>query len=324
MNISEFAKKAGISTATVSRAFHEPEKLRAQTRERVLSLATELGYFPSVSGRALVTGRHDVLGLIWPLEVEGAEALFAQRILALLTRHLVENDLDLLICPVDRGQPATVAHAQRTLQRSRCDAWILLYPRPNDSLIELLKASRKPVVSFLGHTPSQDSWKCVQLDQKKWISDCLRRLKESGSKKVLFFGGRPGESDHEDRLAAFQKLSPRYFGSEMYALFGWPSDPKEFLQLMKRKKIDGIIGADDAAALMALDLCRESGISIPGKIRIVGIDDTPKAETSEPPLSTYRQPLNQMVQCAVELALGQRQDSCVFDAVFVPRQSLPA
>jgi DNA-binding LacI/PurR family transcriptional regulator len=324
MNILTFAKKAGLSTATISRAFHEPDKLRPETRDRVLTLASQLGYYPSPSGRALVRGRHDVLGLIWPLEVEGAEALFAQRILTLLTRHLVENDLDLLICPVDRHQPSTVAHAHRTLQRSRCDAWILLYPRPHDSLIEPLKDSHKPVVSFMGRTPDHPDWKCVKLDQKNWIADSLKRLKASGSKSVLFFGGREGEPDHEDRLDAFRKLAPRQFGTHFADLVGWPPDSEMFLHLIKQKKIDAIIGADDRAALLALSLCQEANMLIPKKVRIVGIDNTPETELSQPPLSTYQQPLDEMVRYAVELALGRHQDSGVFQATFVPRVSLSA
>ena len=70
MNIVEFAKLANLSTATISRAFHEPDKIRTATRERVLSLADQIGYYPSASARALVKGRHDVLGVVWPLEVE--------------------------------------------------------------------------------------------------------------------------------------------------------------------------------------------------------------------------------------------------------------
>lgn len=76
MNIVQFAKIAGFSTATISRAFHEPEKTRPETRERILDLADKLGYYPSASGRALVKGRYDAMGLVWPLEVEGAGVPF--------------------------------------------------------------------------------------------------------------------------------------------------------------------------------------------------------------------------------------------------------
>lgn len=323
MNIQEFAREAGVSSATVSRAFHEPEKLKEKTRERVLSLAAKLGYYPDPSGRALVRGRHDVLGLIWPLEAEGPQAVFAHRILALLTDQLVKNDLDLLICPIQRDQIATLDHAHRTLRRSRCDAWILLYPRRNDPLSEPLIASHKPVVCLMGDPLSGAGWKCVQLNQENWIEDCLRRLHAAGARSVVFFGGRSGEPDHEERRRVFESRAPKHFGNRVSVVAGWPLDRGALLDCLTRGEATAIIGVDDSAALLALEVCKEAQISVPNSVKVVGIDDLPLAAVSAPPLSTYRQPLDEMVACAVDLALGRRRQSHRFNAVFVPRSSLP-
>ena len=322
MNILEFSQRAGVSTATVSRAFHEPQKLRQDTRDTILSLAAELGYYPSPSGRALKRGRHDVLGAIWPLEVEGAEAEFAQRILAALSRHLVANDLDLLLCPVDRNDPATLSHARRTLQRSRCDAWILLYPRREDPLIEALLQSGKPVVCLMGRLPGQSGWKSVCLDQEKWIADALGRLRKSGCKSVLLFGGREGEPDHEERRQAFRRLAAKRFPGKWSLLESWPPDPAALQDRLQTELIDGVIGIDDRSALVALEACRNLDLGVPDKVRIVGIDDLPRARFSRPPLSTYRQPLDEMAGCAVEIALGLRLRSKSFEAAFVARATL--
>lgn len=321
MNIQEFARRAQVSTASVSRAFHEPEKLRPDTREHILALARELGYYPSPSGRALKRGRHDVIGLVWPLEVEGAEAVFAQRILAALSKNLVANDLDLLVCPVDRREAATVAHASRTMQRSRCDAWVLLYPRHHDVLIPALIESHKPVVCLMGKLSGGPGWKSVQLNQSGWIADALRRFKDSGCKRVLFFGGRTEEPDHAERRRAFGELAASYFGGGAPVLSGSPTR-EEFHDVMRTHKIDAIMGNDDRSALAAMDFCRDLKLSVPGKVKVVGIDDIAEAAFSHPPLSTYRQPLDEMAACAVDLALGQRKHARSFEAAFVPRDTL--
>jgi len=323
MNIHKFAREAGVSSATVSRAFHEPEKLKEKTRERVLSLAVKLGYYPDPSGRALVRGRHDVLGLIWPLEAEGAQAVFAHRVLALLTDQLVKNDLDLLICPVHRHQIATLNHAHRTLSRSRCDAWILLYPRRNDLLTAPLIASHKPVVCLMGDAHPGAEWKCVLLNQQGWIEDCLRRFHAAGVRHVVLFGGRTGEPDHEERQRVFEKRAPKQFGKRATVIAGWPPDKKALLGCLTRGEATGIIGVDDSAALIALEVCRDARITVPKDVKVVGIDDSPLSALSAPSLSTYRQPLDDMVACAVDLALGRRRQLRRFDAVFVPRSSLP-
>lgn len=320
MNILEFAQEAGVSTATVSRAFHEPDKLRPETRDHILALAQEKGYYPSPSGRALKRGRHDVLGVVWPLEVEGAEAEFAQRILAALTRHLVAHDLDLLVCPVNRREPATITHARRTLQRSRCDAWILLYPRAGDELVEALAQSQKPVVCLMGALPEHPDWKSVRLDQRGWMEDALRRLKAAGCRRPVFFGPRENEPDHALRLAAFLELAPRS-GPKTPAV--WVPDATALRHLLTAGEADAILGADDQAALTALDLCRELQLPVPRKIKVAGIDDSTRASFVRPTLSSYRQPLDEMAGCAVELALGSRRRSRLFTATFIPRESLP-
>ena len=322
MNIVEFAKIAGLSTASISRAFHEPGKIRPETRQRVLALADQLGYYPSASGRALVKGRHDVLGLVWPLEVEGAGALFAQRVLAALTQQLVSNDLDLLICPVDRRDPVTMEHARRTVLRSRCDAWILLYPRHNDHLIQSLRSGRKPVICLMGELAECPEWKSVTLDQTSWIEDALLRLQKNGAKRVLFLGCRAKEPDHEERLATFNKLAPKYFGKHFLSHPGWPLDESGVVALIAKEKVDAVIGVDDAAALIAVRACQESALAIPQNLQIIGIDDSADAARSHPPLATYRQPLDEMTGCAVELALGRRVRSRKFSATFVPGGSV--
>jgi len=322
MNIVEFAKIADLSTATISRAFHEPEKIRVETRQRVLALADRLGYYPSASGRALVTGRHEVLGLVWPLEVEGAGALFAQRVLASLTQQLVCNDLDLLICPVDRRQAVTVEHARRTVQRSRCDAWIMLYPRHHDLLVRSLKTGRKPVICLMGLLDDCPEWKCVTLNQTSWIEAALSRLQKSGAQRVLFLGCRQEEPDHEERLAAFVKLAPGYFGANYVTHPVWPLDDTAIGELLLAEKVDAVIGVDDAAALTAVRACERLRLRIPEQMQIIGIDDSPDAARSNPTLATFSQPLDKMTACAVELALGRRERSQKFEATFVPGGTL--
>lgn len=313
---------AGRSTATVSRAFHEPGKLRPKTRAEILSLAVRLRYYPSPSGRALVKGRHDVLGLIWPLEVEGADAPFVQRILSALTSQLVKNDLDLLICPIDRRQPSTLAHAHRTLLRSRCDAWILLYARSGDVLTGSLRASGKPVICLLGRLPQFPAWKWVRLNQRNWIEDALRRLRSGGARRVLFWGCRPGEGDHEERLEQFTRLAPRFFPGRFSSLPAWPPTAEALVPLLSEGKIDAVIGVDSSACAAALRACGSRGIRVPGQIQIVGIDELPESERDPSGLATFRQPLDAMAAYAVDLAVGRRDRSRVFEPAFVPGASL--
>ena len=315
MNILEFAQIAGVSTATISRAFHEPDKIRPATRQRILDLAANLRYYPNPNARALIKGRHDVLGLVWPLEIEGADAPFTQRLLAALSRQLVVHDLDLLLSPVDRSQPASLDHARRTLRRSRCDGWVLLYPRQDDPLIEALRASGKPVTCMMGKVPGCPDWKSVRLNQSLWIEDALRRFRARRARHVLFFGGRPGEPDNEDRLQAFLELAPRYCKRHS-VLPAWPAQAATLKpRLTGPERVDAIIAVDAAAALGAVRACRELKLAVPEQVPVLGIDAFPDPDHPELSPARYAQPLDEMAACAVELTLGLRQRSRTFAPV---------
>ena len=76
-----------------------------------------------------------------------------------------------------------------------------------------------------------------------------------------------------------------------------------------------VLGADDRAALVALDVCREMGRLVPADVKVVGIDDVPQARFAQPPLSTFRQPLDEMAACAVDNLIdalnGKVEKNCV-------------
>ena len=206
--------------------------------------------------------------------------------------------------------------------RSRCDAWILLYPRPDDLLIHALRAGRKPVICLMGGLKECPEWKSVTLDQDAWIEEALTRLRKQGARRVLFLGCRRGEPDHEERLAAFTRLAPRHFGKNFWTHPGWPLDEAEVGALLARDAVDAVIGVDDSAALIAARACRQTNIAIPQKMQIIGIDDSEDAARACPSIATFRQPLDEMTGCAVELALGRRERSRKFAATFVSGGSI--
>lgn len=85
--LSDVAKLAGVSTATVSRVYNEPDKVSANVRERVEHAALTLNWFPNAAGRALASTRSHIAGIIIPTlddrvfasQVSGMQAAFAAR-----------------------------------------------------------------------------------------------------------------------------------------------------------------------------------------------------------------------------------------------------
>lgn len=324
MNIIQFARRAGVSTATVSRAFHEPSKLQAKTLDHVLREAHRMRYYPSPIGRALVRGQSNAIGMVWPVEVEGAYAIFAQRTLSAVAEALVRHNQDLFLCPVDRQSPAAIAHARRSIRRATCDAWLVLYPREDDPLIPSLKESFRPIVLLMGKLSSMPGWKSVRVDQGHWIRDALERLKRGRARRVALLGCRPGEPDHQQRVTRFRALAPRYFPWFTVFAPGWPVEPAQVAEWFQRDRPDAIIGVDDLTALSALAALQGMGVAVPGEVQLIGFDDHPANASAKPRLASYRQPLDAMMDAAVRMALGCRAPQERFHPLFVPGQTLRA
>ena len=64
LTVYDVAREAGVSVATVSRAFSRPERVNARTREHVLAVAAQIGYQPNSTGRAITPVRKDAIGVI--------------------------------------------------------------------------------------------------------------------------------------------------------------------------------------------------------------------------------------------------------------------
>jgi DNA-binding LacI/PurR family transcriptional regulator len=120
----------------------------------------------------------------------------------------------------------------------------------------------------------------------------------------------------------FNKLAPRYFGSNVLTHSAWPLSTAEIGALLVAKKVDAVIGVDDAAALVAARAIQQSGNPQLKKVQIVGIDDSPEAARFDPPIATFRPPLDEMTACAVDLALGRKVKSQSFEAAFIQRERI--
>ncbi|MDR1146145.1 MAG: substrate-binding domain-containing protein [Verrucomicrobiales bacterium] len=323
MNILEFAQKVGHSTATVSRAFHEPHKLRPKTREHILAVARELNYYPNANGRALVTGKHDTLGVLWPLNLGEFDSVILQRTLGALSREFFKHNLDFHIFPVDQYSTAA-SNLRQTFLRARCDGWISLYPRFNDELVQCLRKSGKPVVCLMGWLAECPDWPWVRLNEREWIEDALRRFKAAGASKILFYGHRPEVPSHAERLAAFTELASVYFGAHSLTLPHAPLEAGKLRKLLAADTVNGVIGADDQAANFVLQQCARLQIPVPDRVRLVGINDIADPLAGDHQLSTYRQPLDSMVAAAMDIVMGHSNQSRLFSATFVPRATLPA
>ena len=95
--------------------------------------------------------------------------------------------------------------------------------------------------------------------------------------------------------------------------------------LKKKVKFDGVFAGNDLSALGAINVLLQNGVSVPGKVKVVGFDDSPIASRNQPSITTIRQPIRelgaQVAHSLLAILDGQEVDDKILDVKLVKRQS---
>src|ERR1700733_10614588 len=141
MNIREIAKRARVSTATVSRTINRHSSVQPQLAKRVWKIIEELGYFPNTQARALVSGRSRIFGLIvseitnpfFPEIVQGFEDIAVQNNYEILTTSTVHD-------------PGRMALSVRRMIERRVEGVAVVTFGMEEALFDDLKSRNVPLV----------------------------------------------------------------------------------------------------------------------------------------------------------------------------------
>ncbi len=326
--VYDVAERAGVSIATVSFTFRQPERVRASTREAVLVAARELGYVPSASARGLAHGSTGALGLysfdlILAAPQEGAEGS-PDAVAARGQDTDPDPDADPRAFPLyvdevqrgvelecwQRGQALLLSsgsgsRASVTEIAGRVDG-LAMFPGPTP--VEALEhvARRIPVVAF-SQPPVADGLHHVTVDNRAGMRDLVGHLVGDHGLRDLGFVGRLTTPDYADRFAGFQEAL-RAAGLDVPAE---PLDPTDLAEPHRLEVVAALADADrlpralvcasDQTALAVLDLLAARGVPVPDRVVVTGFDGILAGRLTRPTLTTVRQPMTAMGRLAVQV-----------------------
>jgi len=303
--LSDVARLAGVSTATVSRTLTRPATVSAETRERVEAAVQELGYVPHFGGRALASNRSDTVGAVIPTM---ENAIFARGLQA-LEETLSANGITLLVATSNYDVDAE-ARQVRTLLGRGIDGLVLIGEARPRSTYDLLERSGIPYV--LVWNPNEDSPHCsVGFDNRAAAKAMTEEVVAHGHLRVAMIAGVTEWNDRaSERVSGVrQALSDRglaletpYIVEAAYSLEAGADAVKGLARLDPRPT--AIICGNDVLAAGAILGLRELGIAVPDAISVVGYDDIDLAEVATPALTTVHVPHRRMGKAAAELLLG--------------------
>lgn len=298
MTIQTVADRAGVSVATVSRAFNAPEKVTPATRVRIAQAARALDYQPNASARTLRTQRSRVLGVVLPTLLNPVFAECLQGIAA------AAQGAGYAILPLTTAyELAQEEEAVGRLIAANVDGLILVVSNPSTSgALARLRAAGRPYVLAYNRHPAHP---CVSVDSEAASAAVVARLAALGHRAIAMVCGT---------LAASDRAQQRYRGYlQGMAAAGLPAPPLLEVPFVEsavetvRALLAGparptaLFCSNDLLAIRSLRAAALAGLQVPRELAVVGFDGIALGQDLTPRLSTVVQPNSEIGACSVEL-----------------------
>ncbi|HEY2523171.1 MAG TPA: LacI family DNA-binding transcriptional regulator [Streptosporangiaceae bacterium] len=336
--LEQVARVAGVSRATVSRVVNRVESVDPDIRAAVEQAIAETGYVPNRAARTLVTGRTGTVGLVvseprrepegGPLASHVYADPFFGRIVAGILGELGPRRVHPMLIHVDSA--AARDELLGRLGQGDIDGVALVSVWPDDPLPDLLGASGAPAVLFTrANRPAPVSY--VDVDHRHGAGLAAGRLQARGCRRVVTVAGPGHLPAGQDRLAGFRDAMARHGQPQVPSAeggFTLAGGQQAMTRLLAEvPELDGVFAASDLMAQGALLVLAGQGRRVPGQVAVVGFDDSSAAVACRPPLTTVRQPVEEMAAQLGRLLLARIEDpalaprSVTFEPTLVLRES---
>jgi DNA-binding LacI/PurR family transcriptional regulator len=307
------ALAAGVSRATVSRVVNGSSRVAPKTRRVVEKAIRRLGYVPNRAARSLVTRRTDSVGLVIP---EPTTRLFGDPFFPRLIRGInaVLGEAGQLLVLLTPQSAQDEEQLGQYLASGHLDGAMLVSLHGADPLLAFLAERGIPLV--VGGRPARGTpAHVVDVDNVQGALQAVRHLIALGRRRIVTVTGPLDMAPAQDRLAGYRSA---------LAEAGIARDPRlelagDFEQMTARDAVerflsegetfDAVFAASDAMALGAMSALRRAGLRVPDDVAIVGYDDSALALSAEPPLSSVRQPIEEMGREMARAMLAQLSPS---------------
>ncbi|HEY0494307.1 MAG TPA: LacI family DNA-binding transcriptional regulator [Kutzneria sp.] len=297
--LADVARVAGVSSATASRVLNGFPRVRAETRQQVESAMVALGYERQRAARTTAAPRTRSIAFV---VCEEGLRLFSDpyfgRIAAGVSREVSAAGMQLVLLPVpstrDCQEPAmnylggghvdgalfVSMHGRSPLDFDRIDVPVVIGGRPV-------------------HSGGDEQFSYVDADNVGGAARAVRHLIDSGRSVIATVAGPRDMTVGLDRLAGYRRVmvdaERSDHGLVFFGDFGQASGEHAATRLLERRPdVDAIFTASDLMAVGVLRALRRTGRRVPDDVAVIGFDDLPIGRHTDPPLTTVRQPVEEM------------------------------
>lgn len=305
VTLKDVAARAGVSRSAVSRTFTPGASVSEKTRAKVEAAAHELGYHPNALASSLTTGRTKLIGLV---SNNFHNPVFLE-VFDLFTRGLQEKGLrPLLVNLSDETDPGA---SVRMLRQYSVDGVVVASSTLPPGFAHDFREAGLPVVHAFGrHGPAQEV-DVVGIDNIACGRMAAETLLARGYRRVAFMGGPQDATSTQDRFEGFRQVladHPEIAVSHSFAAaYSFEAGRHEMLRLVAEGPAEAYFCGDDVLSIGALSALDDSGLSVPGDVGLIGLNDMEMAGWENINLTTIRQPIPEIVNASIRLICAMLQ-----------------
>lgn len=305
--LADVAALAGVSTATVSRAFNQPEKVSPDVRARVDAAAASLGWVPHAAARALASSRSHIAGVVVP---NLGHAIFAHQIEAMQS-VFAAHGMTLFIGCTDYDASRAVAQVRAMLARGVEAIAIVGEDHPAE-LFAALTSQRVPYVLTYVYRPGCPH-PCVGFDNARAFRRIVDRLIALGHRDFgLVMQTTAGNDRATARRRAVQEtlaehglaIRPQHYREGSWSI-GFGRAALRAIMDAPGPRPTAVICGNDPLAIGALAEAHAMGIRVPEELSVTGFDDIELAAHTDPPLTSMGAPDADIGRRAAEYLLAR-------------------
>ncbi len=307
--IKDVARRAGVSTATVSYVLNNTGTVSEATRQRVLQAVKELGYRPSVIARGLQARKSRMIGYSWrPMPPDQFNPIL-EKFIHSMAEAAERHDYHVLTFPSSIPYDEVTIY-QDMIESGRVDGFILPHTNLNDRRIRYLLDVGFPFVAFGRSNPDWDfPW--VDVDGTGGMRQAVTHLLELGHRRIACLAWPETSLTGQYRLEGYQAamveanlpIDPAWVVRTENDYYHAYQITQTWLALPPDRRPTAVVALSDLMAIGAMNAAADAGLKVGPDLAVVGFDDAPITGYLRPPLTSLRQPIAEVGERAVTMLI---------------------
>lgn len=314
MTSVELARLAGVSSATISRAFAAGSSMKPATRARILALADEHGFRPNAAARVLNNNQSRLVALVVNTVANPAEAEGLDQLIRLLQE---QERLPLVLRCADHADRNQL---MRTASTYQVDHVVLYSDAVSIDDATRIFHSAVPIIASSEPLDGRDIAD-VRLDAGAATTDIVDHLVAQGRRHFVYLSGRASSHVDKQRMAWFAAALAKHglaFDLVEHGDYSYESGYKKAALLLGRMRPEVIVCANDLMAIGVKDAAAVLGVVVPDDLAVVGHDgvalaawDSHSITTIAPPPGAVSAALAEIIERPADAPPEQRVIACI-------------